>query len=143
MGRTSTEGGAGLRPPSHEVWRACQTAPMQHRIPHKLSAPLARLVTRKALDSYVQRYPEFKPTGRWTSPDRAEFQLSALGAKVNGVIVVAAGSVDLDIDVPLIIEPFRKKVTAMVDEEVSLWLKWAAEGRFDAEVPAEARARRA
>ena len=116
---------------------------MKHQIPHRLSTPLARLVTRKALDSYVQRYPEFKPTGRWTSPDKAEFQLSALGAKVNGVIAVTTSTVDFDIDVPLVIEPFRKRVTSMVDEEVKLWLTWAAEGRFDAEVPPEARARKA
>ena len=115
---------------------------MVHRIPHALSLPLARLVTRKALDSYVSRYPEFKPTGRWTSPDRAEFHLSALAARVEGTIDVAAKSVDFDLDLPLVLEPFKKKVTGMVEEEVKLWITWATEGRFDAEVPPEARAKR-
>lgn len=115
---------------------------MQHHIPHALSLPLARLVTRKALDSYVQRYPEFKPTGKWVSADHAEFNLSALGAKVNGTIRVTTRSVDFDLDFPLVLEPFKKKVIGMVNEEVVLWIKWAIEGRFDAEVPPEARARR-
>ena len=50
---------------------------MKHNIPHALSLPLARLVTAKALSSYVERYPEFHPTGEWLTPDRAAFQLQA------------------------------------------------------------------
>ena len=115
---------------------------MKHSIPHALSPPLARLVTKKALDSYVKRYPEFEPSGRWTSPDRAEFKLKALARSVDGTITVAARSVDFDLDLPALLEPFRKKVTAMVEEEVLLWIRWANEGRFDAEVPPEARVKR-
>lgn len=115
---------------------------MQHRIPHALSAPLARLVTAKALDSYVKRYPEFKPEGRWTAPDRAEFRLSAKGAKVDGVISVVRDAVVFDLDFPLILKPFQGAVVKMVEEEVQTWMRWAAEGRFDNEVPPEAAARR-
>lgn len=116
---------------------------MQHRIAHTLSLPLARVVTRKALDSYVQRYPEYKPTGRWASADQAQFHLQALGVKVDGTLTVSAGAVDFNVDLPLVIEPFRKRIIADVEEEIATWMKWAKEGRFDAEVPPEARARRA
>lgn len=113
---------------------------MKHNIPHALSLPLARLVTAKALSSYVERYPEFHPTGEWLTPDRAAFQLQARGLHVNGTIDVGATAVVFELDFPLLLEPFKKGVVRQVEEEVLLWLKWAKEGRFDTEVAPEARA---
>lgn len=116
---------------------------MDYSIPHSLSLPLARLVTHKALASYQERYPEFHPTGTWTSPDRADFELRHLGEHVRGTVTVTASAVAFALQVPVLLRPFQDQVVQAVAEEVQLWLKWASEGRFDAEVPPEARARRA
>lgn len=116
---------------------------MKHSIPHALPTPLARLVMAKAVASYVARYPEFEPTGSWLTPDRVEFTLEAYGLHIVGTIDVEASAVVFDVDFPMLLEPFRKGIGKQVDEEIQQWLKWAKEGRFDAEVPPEARARRA
>lgn len=115
---------------------------MDYSIAHSLSQPLARLVTHKALASYQERYPELHPSGRWLSDDHAEFELRSMGERAHGQVTVQARSVDFVIQVPLLLRPFQDGVVKMVAEEVQLWLRWAAEGRFDAEVPPEARARR-
>lgn len=115
---------------------------MDFTIPHHLSLPLARLVTRKALTSYQERYPEMHPSGRWTSDDHADFELRRLGERVVGQVDVTGSAVNFSLKIPLPLRPFQDEVVKMVDDEVRLWLKWAAEGRFDAEVPPEARARR-
>jgi hypothetical protein len=116
---------------------------MDYAIPHNLSLPLARLVTHKALASYQERYPEFHPSGKWVSEDQADFELHAKGEHVRGQVAVTRASVDFHLQIPLLLRPFQDGVVKMVAEEVQLWLRWAAEGRFDNEVPPEARARRA
>lgn len=105
---------------------------MQHRIVHGLSLALARVVTREALQSYRDRYPEFKPAGEWSSPDHATFALHMLGATLEGEAVVDGEAVTLTFRVPVILLPWKQRVTGMIDEEMALWLQWAREGRFDA-----------
>lgn len=104
---------------------------MEHRIPHGLSLPLARVVTRKALESYQQRYPEYHPTGVWQTEDNATFSLHILGADVTGEVRVDASAVTLDLDVPLLLRPWQRGVARAVEEEIALWVQWGREGRFN------------
>ena len=104
---------------------------MEHRIAHDLSLPLARVVTRKALESYQERYPEYKPTGTWVTADQATFTLHILGANVGGDVVVDTTAVTLRLDVPLLLRPWQNRVATIVEEEITLWLQWGREGRFN------------
>ena len=103
---------------------------MNHSVPHDLSHEQAREATRHALESYRARFPEFKPQGQWVSPDRAELSFSAVGSTLKGVVEVFDNHIDLELDVPLMMRPFRNKAMAVIEGEIRAWIQKAKDGRL-------------
>lgn len=103
---------------------------MKHPIPHDLDRPLARRATRAALDTYRVRFAAYSPFGRWTSLDRAEIGFQAAGQTIQGTVEVGEDAVELDLEVPLLLRPFRKLAVEAIEKEVQIWIERAKAGEL-------------
>jgi hypothetical protein len=104
---------------------------MKHVIQHGLDPQLARKATRKALESYQERFAQYDPKVHWASDDRADVSFAAKGVTLNGAIEVGADDIAIDLDVPFILKPFKKKATGVIDKEIRDWIGRAKRGELD------------
>lgn len=98
---------------------------MVHRIRHGLSLDLARDATRRALESYRERFRDYSPEGEWVDPDHAHVSFQALGRKLEGNVRVDPENVELELDVPLLFRPFQHKAIEVIEDEVRAWIERA------------------
>ena len=103
---------------------------MQHSIPHGLEHSLARVATRKALESYQARFPEYRPTARWVGEDHADISFTVAGKTLKGALDVAASKIDLTLDVPMLFYPFRNAAMKVIQEEIEGWIAKARQGEL-------------
>lgn len=101
---------------------------MEHRIPHPLGLERARAVTRQALQSYLERFAAFSPGGRWRDEDHAEFRFEAAGQVLEGLLRVEPDAIVIELEVPLIFRPLRRRAIEAIEEEVRRWVERAQEG---------------
>jgi hypothetical protein len=104
---------------------------LKHRIPHDLSLDLARRATAKALDTYRAQFPQFKPGGEWTDADHARLWFSPPGSRLEGAVTVQRDAIELELEVPLLLRPFRTKAIAVIEAEVQRWIAKAKAGELD------------
>jgi hypothetical protein len=102
---------------------------MKHSVPHELGRERAKKVAESALSTYAQKYSNYNPTVTWTTPNRAELSFKVKGMSLSGVVEVLDRSIDLDIDVPFLLRPFKSQALSVIDAEINEWIKKAnAEG---------------
>ncbi len=104
---------------------------MKHSIPHDLSMELARKATRRAFQSYAERFSDFKPTADWVDENTARISFSAKGLTLNGGIELKPTEALLDLDVPFVMRPFKKKALKVIEEEMRDWITRAKNGELD------------
>jgi hypothetical protein len=101
---------------------------MKHVIQHDLDQPTARRVVDRAFAEYQSRYPDYQPTLRWVSDQRADVAFSAKGVKLGGAMLLEATSISVDLDVPFLFRPFQKKALDVIEREVRAWVEKAHSG---------------
>jgi hypothetical protein len=104
---------------------------VKHRIPHDLDHALARRVTRRALETYRDQFPEYKPQGQWLDEDHARLSISPPGGTLIGDVVVTDDAVELELEVPFLFRPFRKQAIKVIEDEVQEWIARAKAGELD------------
>src|SRR3982750_344939 len=95
---------------------------MKHSVPHDLGRDRAKKAAEAAFASYAARFANYSPTAKWTSPDRADISFTAKGITLKGVLEVLPSSIDMDLDVPFLLRPFKEKALGAIDREISLWI---------------------
>ncbi len=100
----------------------------KHSVPHDLDPATARRVADKAWESYSRRFEKYRPQIRWVTDERAEVSFSAKGMHLNGELDIRPASIDMELDVPLLLRPFRKLAMSVIDEEVRKWVAKAKAG---------------
>lgn len=103
---------------------------MKHTIAHEFDTVTARKVADHAFAEYARRYPDYQPTLRWASDQRADITFNAKGLKLNGAMVLEQGSIVMDLDVPFLLRPFQKKAVEVIEREVQVWLGKARSGQL-------------
>jgi hypothetical protein len=101
---------------------------MKQVIPHDLDLPTAKRVAEHAFEAYEARFPEYRPTFRWADERRAEVGFNAKGIQLDGTMCIEDKSIELDLDVPLLLRPFRKIALDVIEREVRAWLEKAKNG---------------
>ncbi|KYF55274.1 polyhydroxyalkanoic acid system family protein [Sorangium sp. So ce854] len=91
---------------------------MKHTIEHDLTDSEAKVATERAIAQYRQRYAEYDPFLVWRDEKRAELGFSVKGVKLKGSMELRPGAVDVDLDVPLLLRPFKGVAIAAIDKEV-------------------------
>ena len=104
---------------------------MKHVIKHTLTPELARKVTRKAFDAYAERFKEYNPEVDWKTEDRAEISFRAKGIRLQGTLELKPSAVELELEVPMLLRPFRGRAIGIIDEEIRGWIGKAEAGELD------------
>ncbi len=103
---------------------------MKHRVTHSLSPELARKATDKAWEAYQTKYAKYSPTAEWKSDSHADVAFTVKGVKLNGSLELEPNAIALDLDVPLLFRPFKKKAMGVVENEIQNWIKKAERGEI-------------
>ena len=98
---------------------------MKHTIEHDLNDSEAKLATERAIAQYRERYAEYDPFLVWRDARRAELGFSVKGVKLKGSMELRPGAVDVDLDVPLLMRPFKGIAIAAIDKEVRHFIEQA------------------
>lgn len=104
---------------------------MKHVINHSLDPAMARKATEKAFDAYKERFSEFSPTASWVTDNRAEISFNAKGIKLDGAIELRPSEIELELDVPMLFRPFKKKALGVIEEQIQHWIGKAEAGELD------------
>ncbi|WP_438025009.1 polyhydroxyalkanoic acid system family protein [Sorangium sp. So ce233] len=91
---------------------------MKHTIEHDLNDSEAKLATERAIAQYRERYAEYEPFLVWRDEKRAELGFSVKGVKLKGSMELRPGAVDVDLDVPFLMRPFKGIAIAAIEKEV-------------------------
>jgi hypothetical protein len=95
---------------------------MKHSVPHPLGTERARRVAEQAFASYAERFAEYRPSLRWLDAQRAETSFTVKGVTLTGSIEVGAREILLDLDVPLLLRPFKSKAIEVIEREIRTWV---------------------
>ena len=101
---------------------------MKHSVPHDLGKEQAKKATLAAFESYRQRFAKYNPTATWVTDERADVSFTAKGITLKGSLEVRPSSIDLDLDVPFLLRPFKDKAIAPVQREIETWIGKAKRG---------------
>lgn len=95
---------------------------MKHRVPHSLDQETARRVLREAADDYARRLADHGPSVRFVGSDRVDVHFAARGISLSGSVVLEPGAIVFDLEVPLLLRPFKRRAIAAVEREVRRWV---------------------
>ncbi|MGK4001361.1 polyhydroxyalkanoic acid system family protein [Sorangium sp. So ce1036] len=98
---------------------------MKHTIEHDLNDQEAKLATERAIAQYREQYAEYQPFLVWRDDRRAELGFSVKGVKLKGSMELRPGAVDVDLDVPLLLRPFKGVALAAIEKEVRHFIEQA------------------
>ena len=102
---------------------------MKHSVPHDIGQERAKKVAESALASYAQKYANYNPVVTWKSPYQADISFKIKGMSIGGSLEVLERSIDMDIDVPFLLRPFKSQALGVIEGEINEWIKKAkAEG---------------
>lgn len=104
---------------------------MKHTIPHDLDRPLAIKATKKALESYQERFAEYNPTADWTAENAADIAFSVKRVSLGGHVEVNADNISLELEVPFMLRPFKAKAISVIEKEIQGWIERAKNGELD------------
>ncbi|HJN75062.1 MAG TPA: polyhydroxyalkanoic acid system family protein [Myxococcota bacterium] len=103
---------------------------MKHRIPHDLPLDTARTLTRNALESYREQFPEYSPRGNWESEDVATLTFTVMGNTLIGRVEVHPSTIELELtNIPLLFRPFRTAALEVIECEIREWIERAKQGK--------------
>jgi hypothetical protein len=103
---------------------------MKHAIKHDLDVPTAKKVAERAFAEYQARFAQYDPQMRWADDRRAEIGFHAMGMNVRGSMEVEPQQIDVDLDVPFLLRPFRSKALEVIEREVNRWIGKAKAGEI-------------
>lgn len=102
-------------------------------IPHDLDPTKARRATEKALESYGERFTKYSPTADWVTEERCEISFTVKGKTLRGAMELHPGQIQLELSVPLLFRPFKKKALGVIQEQIETWIGKAQSGELDDE----------
>jgi hypothetical protein len=103
---------------------------MKHSVPHDLPFDLAKKAADKALQEYRARFPDYDPQIEWTDDKTAEVTLKAMGSTLKGNFVLTEHAIDMDMEVPLLMRPFKAKAMEVVEQKIREWIDKAKRGEL-------------
>ncbi len=103
---------------------------MRHAVPHHLDMPTSRRVADKAWESYSARFSDYHPTIEWITEQKAKVGFKAKGIKLLGELELLEERIEMDLEVPFLLRPFRKKALEVIEREIRNWVAKAEAGEI-------------
>jgi hypothetical protein len=104
---------------------------VKHEIPHDLDMDTAKVVARKAVESYAERFSGYGFTHAWVSETRVDLNFNVKGKRLEGSFNVHAAKLVFDLDVPFVFRVFTGQATKIIDRETRAWIDKAKSGQLD------------
>jgi len=102
---------------------------MKHSVSHDLGQDRAKQAAEAAIKSYTEKFAKFHPQTRWVTPHRAEISFNVKGINLSGALEVQAKTIDLDMDVPFLLRPFKNQALSVIEGEIREWIDKARAGQ--------------
>ncbi|PCK01493.1 MAG: hypothetical protein COA42_23010 [Alteromonadaceae bacterium] len=103
---------------------------MKQSFAHNLGQDKAKLVVSAAMESYKKKFAQYRPTFSWISDKKANLFFQVSLARLNGSLEVRDNAIHFDLKVPFLLQAFKKQAVAMVETEISHWIKKAEAGEI-------------
>ena len=104
---------------------------MKHTVEHGLSREQAKKATEKAFDAYKERFAKYNPDSSWVSDNEAKVSFSAKGVTLEGTVILHDEDIELEMDVPFLLKPFKSKAVSVIEDEITKWVEKAKQGELD------------
>lgn len=101
---------------------------MKHVVPHDLGQEKARKAADAAFRAYTEKFSGYSPQANWVTPNRADISFNVKGMKLNGSLEVLERSIEMDLDVPFLLRPFKGTALGVIEGEIKTWLAKAKAG---------------
>jgi hypothetical protein len=102
---------------------------MKHVVPHGLGQEKAKQVALAAIGSYTSRFAQYNPNARWLDDRRAEISFQVKGITLSGNMQVNPNDIEMDLEVPFLLRPFKGKALGVIEEEIKKWIAKAQAGQ--------------
>lgn len=103
---------------------------MQHAIKHGLTHDQAKAAARHAVDAYSQKLAKYSPQVAWQGDTKATIAFTAKGVRIEGSMSVEPDRFVVDVDIPLLLRPFKSKAVNVVESEAQTWIAKAKAGEL-------------
>jgi hypothetical protein len=103
---------------------------MRHTVSHDLGRAQAKKVAEAAWKSYCQRFANYNPTCDWLSEYAAKIGFKVKGVALKGELDVGDKDIGLDLDVPLLLRPFKGQALQVIEEEIRRWIAKSKAGEI-------------
>ena len=105
-------------------------ARMKHAVPHDLGQDLAKKVAESAFASYARKFEKYQPKADWVTPKRANISFSVKGMTLKGALEVSPTTIEMDLDVPFLLKPFKGTAISVIETEIRAWIAKAKAGEI-------------
>ena len=102
---------------------------MKHSVSHDLGQERAKQAAEAAIKSYGEKFAKYHPQTRWVTPNRAEISFTVKGIHLSGSIEVREREIDLDMEVPFLLRPFKSQAISVIEGEIREWIDKARAGQ--------------
>lgn len=103
---------------------------MKHVVSHGLGQEKAKQVAQAAIASYSERFAHYNPTAEWLDERRAKISFTARGITLNGNLQVNPNDIEMDLDVPFLLRPFKGRALSVIEDEMNKWIRKAKAGEI-------------
>jgi hypothetical protein len=103
---------------------------LKHVVHHGLGFETAKKVAEAAVGSYTARFQKYDPKISWKTERKAEISFKVKGVSLEGVLEVGDENIEMDLDVPFLLRPFKGTALSVIDEEIKKWLVKAKAGEI-------------
>ena len=104
---------------------------MKHTIEHGLAFDVACSAARHASESCAERFEGYNFSATWVDAGHVEFGFTVAGKRLSGSMKIDAEVMVLEIPLPFVLKPFRRKAIDVIDAEVREWIARAKRGEMD------------
>jgi len=101
---------------------------MKHVVTHDLGQERAKAAAVAAFDSYAQKFSKYSPKVDWTSTNKAQISFQVKGFTLSGALEVLDRSIEMDLDVPFLLKPFKGQALSVIEGEIKEWIQKAKTG---------------
>jgi hypothetical protein len=103
---------------------------MEHAIKHGLTHDQAKAAVRSAIASYAEKLAKYSPQIAWEGDTKASISFTAKGVHLKGGLKIEPDRYIVDLDIPLLLRPFKSKAIEKVESEARTWIAKAKAGEL-------------
>lgn len=103
---------------------------MKHSVSHDLGQQRAKQAAEAAMRAYTTKFAKFHPQTRWVTDSRADITFNVKGMNLSGSLEVHEKTIDLDLEVPFLLRPFKSQAISVIEGEIREWIDKARAGQL-------------